>query len=220
MDERTKELIAIGASVATNCQPCLTHHVDKADEMGIDEADIREALAIGAQVQKGGVNAMQRFIERSFDAKLDKMASRKKNKAASLKVYDPPMCCSTGVCGTNVSDELVEFAGLLKKAAARGIDVQRFNLAQEPQAFAENSAVREAMAKLGQDGLPLVFVDDELAISGRYPNRKELEALLGIEVGNAPENAGKNTIQGAGVISLTGTAASGSGECGPGGGCC
>jgi AhpD family alkylhydroperoxidase len=220
MDEKTKNLIAIGASVATNCQPCLTHHVDKADEMGIGEADIREALAIGAQVQKGGMSAMQRFVERSFDAKLEEMASRKKNKAVSLKVYDPPMCCSTGVCGTNVSDELVEFAGLLKKAEERGIEVQRFNLAQEPQAFAENSAVREAMADRGQEGLPLVFVDDKLAISGRYPDRKELAALLGIEVGDGPDSAGKNTIKGAGVISLTDTAASGSGECCPGGGCC
>ncbi len=220
MDEKTRNLIAIGASVATNCQPCLTHHVDKADALGIDEAEIREALAIGSQVQKGGMNAMQRFIERSFDAKLDEMASRKKNKAASLKVYDPPMCCSSGVCGTNVSDELVEFAGLLKKAEARGIEVQRFNLAQEPQAFAENSAVREAMAELGQDGLPLVFVDDELAVSGRYPDRKELADLLGIEDSDGPADAGKKIVQGPGVISLTGTAAAGSGECSPGGGCC
>lgn len=67
MDEKTRHLIAIGSSVATNCQPCLTHHVDKADELGIDEAEIREAIAIGAQVQKGGMNAMQRFIERSFN---------------------------------------------------------------------------------------------------------------------------------------------------------
>ena len=27
MDERTKELIAIGASVGAHCQPCLTYHV-------------------------------------------------------------------------------------------------------------------------------------------------------------------------------------------------
>lgn len=71
MDEKTRNLIAIGASVATNCQPCLTHHVDKADSLGIDEAEIREALAIGAQVQKGGMNAMQRFVEQSFGSRSD-----------------------------------------------------------------------------------------------------------------------------------------------------
>ncbi len=220
MDEKIKELIAIGASVATNCQPCLTHHVDKADELGISEADIQEALAIGAQVQKGGMKAMQRFIEKSFDAKPESMSSQKKKKAGSLKVYDPPMCCSTGVCGTNVSEELVEFAGMLKKVEAQGIEVHRFNLSQEPQAFAENKAVRETMAELGHEALPLVYVDDELAVSGRYPDPKELFDLLGIDETMDTADAGKKTIQGAGVISLTDNVGSSSGECCPGGGCC
>ena len=33
MDEKTKELIAIGASVSAHCQPCLTYHVAKAKEL-------------------------------------------------------------------------------------------------------------------------------------------------------------------------------------------
>ncbi|MDZ7832007.1 MAG: arsenite efflux transporter metallochaperone ArsD [Desulfobacterales bacterium] len=220
MEEKTKELIAIGASVAANCQPCLTHHVDRADELGISEADIQQALAIGAQVQKGGMNAMHQFIQQSFDAKAESMSLQKKKKAVSLKVYDPPMCCSTGVCGTSVSEQLVEFAGMLKKAEAQGIEVHRFNLSQEPQAFAENKAVRESMAELGQEGLPLVYVDDELVVSGRYPDKKELFELLGLDEPLDTAGSGKNTIQGAGVISLTGSTTAASGECCPGGGCC
>jgi len=108
MDERTKELIAIGASVATNCQPCLTHHVDKADEIGIDEAEIREALAIGAQVQKGGVNAMQRFVEQSFastadDATKDDAGKKIKKEAGVLPFAGNTSsgsgeCCPGGGC--------------------------------------------------------------------------------------------------------------------------
>ena len=217
MDEKTRELIAIGSSVATNCQPCLTFHVDKADELGISEVDIREALAIGAQVQKGGMNAMQRFVEQSFDAKLESISSQKK-KASTLKVYDPPMCCSTGICGTNVDDALVEFAGLLKKVEKQGIEVNRWNLAQQPQAFAENSAIREAMAELGQSGLPLVYVDDALVVFGRYPDKKELFDLLGIDEDEGREN--KNDQSEKTVVSITGIGAAGSGECGSGGGCC
>lgn len=61
MDERTKELIAIGASIGAHCQPCLTFHVDKARELGISEDDIRAAIDTGHMVEKGAMNAMRKF---------------------------------------------------------------------------------------------------------------------------------------------------------------
>lgn len=61
MDERTKELIAIGASVGAHCQPCLTYHVEKAREMGISEEDIRAAIDTGHMVEKGAMSAMRKF---------------------------------------------------------------------------------------------------------------------------------------------------------------
>lgn len=63
MDERTKELIAIGASVGAHCQPCLTWHVEKAREMGIDDESIREAIATGHKVERGAMNAMRKFSD-------------------------------------------------------------------------------------------------------------------------------------------------------------
>lgn len=63
MDERTKELIAIGASITAHCQPCLAWHVEKALELGIDQADIREAIATGQMVEKGSMSAMRKFAE-------------------------------------------------------------------------------------------------------------------------------------------------------------
>ena len=68
MDEKMKELIAVGASVGAHCQPCLTFHVAKAKEMGIEEADIREAIAIGHMVEKGAMSAMRQFSAGVFDA--------------------------------------------------------------------------------------------------------------------------------------------------------
>lgn len=63
MDENTKELIAIGASYAAHCQPCLTFHVDKARKQGIGEDEINEAIAAGRMIQKGAMSAMNRFAE-------------------------------------------------------------------------------------------------------------------------------------------------------------
>ncbi|MHC1698071.1 MAG: carboxymuconolactone decarboxylase family protein [Geobacteraceae bacterium] len=61
MDERTRELIAIGASVGAHCQPCLAWHLDKARELGIDDETIREAIEIGHMVEKGAMSAMRKF---------------------------------------------------------------------------------------------------------------------------------------------------------------
>jgi len=63
MDERTNELIAIGASVGAHCQPCLTWHVEKARELGIDDETIRAAIETGHRVEKGAMNAMRKFSD-------------------------------------------------------------------------------------------------------------------------------------------------------------
>lgn len=62
MNEKMKELVAIGASVAGHCQPCLTYHLAKARDLGIDEQDIREAIETGQMVEKGAMSAMRDFV--------------------------------------------------------------------------------------------------------------------------------------------------------------
>ncbi len=103
------------------------------------------------------------------------------DKKILMKIYDPPMCCSSGVCGPNVSSELVEFAGALKALAKHGIGFERWNLSQQPQAFTENSQVKELLTTLGKDALPLIFINDELKTTGYYPKAEELFALVGLD---------------------------------------
>jgi AhpD family alkylhydroperoxidase len=67
MDERTKELIAIGASVGAHCQPCLTYHVEKARELGIEDELIRAAIETGHMVEKGAMSAMRKFSASVLD---------------------------------------------------------------------------------------------------------------------------------------------------------
>lgn len=61
MNDKVKELIAVGASVSAHCQPCLVYHVAKAKKLGIAEDEIREAIAVGHLVGKGAMSAMQQF---------------------------------------------------------------------------------------------------------------------------------------------------------------
>ena len=63
MSGKLKELIAVGASVAANCQPCLDFHAGKAREFGADERDIAMAVAVGKAVRKGAAAKMDAFAE-------------------------------------------------------------------------------------------------------------------------------------------------------------
>ena len=62
MDERTKELIAIGVSIGAHCQPCLAYHLGKARELGVNEEDIQAAIEVGYMVEKGASNAMTKYV--------------------------------------------------------------------------------------------------------------------------------------------------------------
>ncbi len=61
MNTNTKELIAVGASIAAHCQPCLKYHYAKARELGLSREEIAEALAIGHQVEAGARKAIRDF---------------------------------------------------------------------------------------------------------------------------------------------------------------
>ena len=97
-----------------------------------------------------------------------------------LEVYDPAMCCSTGVCGPSVDPVLVRFAADVKWLQGQGVEVQRFNLAQNPAAFVENEQVKQALTEKGEAALPLLLVDGRVLASGQYPERGQLAAALGV----------------------------------------
>jgi hypothetical protein len=123
-----------------------------------------------------------------------------------IDVFDPPMCCSSGVCGPQVDPLLAAFAADVDWLTAQGVTVARYNLAQEPQAFVSNPLVQEALQREGDACLPLVLVNGEIAGRGAYPRREELARLAGL----AP--AASRTKP---RIRL-----SSSGCCTPGSGCC
>jgi hypothetical protein len=108
----------------------------------------------------------------------------------SIQVFDPGLCCSTGVCGVDVDQALVTFAADVEWATQLGARIQRFNLAREPMAFAENAAVKGLLERSGQEALPLVLVDGEVALAGRYPRRAELGKWAGLVALSSVTTAG------------------------------
>jgi len=104
-----------------------------------------------------------------------------------IEIYDPAMCCSTGVCGPSVDPELVRIQEALRQIQKQAAEVQvsRYALSAEPQAFVANAAVAELLKSEGPECLPLVFADGKIASKGSYPANEQLQAILkeaGIEV--------------------------------------
>ena len=64
LDEKTRELIAIGASVSCNCHPCVKFHVDKAGKLGIEPKEIEETLKVGIMVRSGAADRMDKLLSK------------------------------------------------------------------------------------------------------------------------------------------------------------
>lgn len=99
---------------------------------------------------------------------------------ATIQVFDPAMCCSTGVCGVEVDQQLVSFAADVDWLRKQGVTVERFNLAQQPQAFAADVAIRKLLEAQGETALPAVVVGGRIKQCGGYPSLDQLAAWVGI----------------------------------------
>jgi arsenical resistance operon trans-acting repressor ArsD len=97
-----------------------------------------------------------------------------------LDVFDPPMCCASGVCGPGVDPLLAAFAADVDWLTSHGVSVTRYNLAQDPQAFVAHPLVNDLLQREGDRCLPLVIFNSEIVSLGSYPRREELARLTGL----------------------------------------
>ncbi|WP_283607002.1 arsenite efflux transporter metallochaperone ArsD [Faecalispora anaeroviscerum] len=106
-----------------------------------------------------------------------------------MKIFEPAMCCSTGLCGVGVDPELLRISTVLNTLKNSGIAVERYNLTSAPMEFVNNKAVNAFINAHGPEGLPVVTVNDEMAVTGRYPTNEEFTQLLGLPNGILEEQS-------------------------------
>jgi len=100
----------------------------------------------------------------------------------SIEIFDPAMCCSTGVCGPSIDPELMRMAVVINSLKEKGIIIKRHGLSNEPQDFISNKIISELLQKEGADILPITLVDGEVAKTKKYPTNEELSMWLQVEV--------------------------------------
>jgi len=99
---------------------------------------------------------------------------------AVIRIYEPALCCDTGVCGVDVDQSLVDVTATVRSLRDLGADIQRHNLATDPIAFTEDATVQAFMHLAGSAGLPLTVVDGVTVATGTYPAREQLLAFAGL----------------------------------------
>lgn len=99
-----------------------------------------------------------------------------------MQIFEPAMCCPTGLCGVSVDQELLRISTALNALKKNGIEVDRFNLTSAPMEFINNKAINDLLNTKGVDELPAIVLDGEIVLTGRYPTNEEFTKLLDIPI--------------------------------------
>jgi len=102
----------------------------------------------------------------------------------NIEIFDPAMCCSTGVCGPSIDPELMRLATVINSLKEKGIVITRHGLANEPQDFISNKIISDLLEREGAEILPVTLVNGEIAKTKIYPTNSELANWLGIDFDN------------------------------------
>jgi len=97
-------------------------------------------------------------------------------------IYDPALCCPTGLCGVNIDPELMRIAVVVETLKRKGIIIERYNLRDNPQVYVDNKVINEFLMKEGAEKLPVTTVDGEIVITGSYPTNQQIAEWLGLSL--------------------------------------
>lgn len=103
-----------------------------------------------------------------------------KNK---IIIYDPPMCCSSGVCGPNPDRTLIDFQDTFQRLVRSGESIERYIITQSPEKFKENPKIIKLIQEQQLKVLPITTVNGEIVKTGSYPTKQEFNSYLVIKEG-------------------------------------
>lgn len=95
-------------------------------------------------------------------------------------IFEPAMCCSTGVCGPSVEPELLRISTVISNLKNNGVLVERYNLTSNPQIFVDNKEINRMLNTNGIEILPITMVDGNVVKIKAYPTDVEFCKHLGV----------------------------------------
>ena len=104
----------------------------------------------------------------------------------TIEIFDPAMCCPTGLCGTTIDPNLMRIAVIVDTLKKKGVNISRHNLKDEPMIYVTNKKVNDLLQSKGVDVLPITLVDEEVAVTGEYPTTRQMAEWSGVNLDFMP----------------------------------
>ncbi|MGQ9573594.1 MAG: arsenite efflux transporter metallochaperone ArsD [Anaerolineae bacterium] len=95
-----------------------------------------------------------------------------------VEIFDPPLCCPTGLCGPTIDPVLLDVNEMVLKLKSQGVPVERYLMSAQPQAFLNNAEVYRLVREQQLAALPITVVNGRVIKSGAYPTLAEVQAAL------------------------------------------
>lgn len=93
-----------------------------------------------------------------------------------IRVFEPAMCCSSGLCGPAPDQSVIDFNALIEKVEAQGYTVERFMITRDAAAFQAEPRVIDLLNKEQLDALPITMIGKKIIREGAYPTYEEIVA--------------------------------------------
>ena len=100
------------------------------------------------------------------------------NTPVDVEIFDPPMCCPTGLCGPALDQSLLDLNEMLLTLQSEGLRVERYQMTGNPNAFLSNAEVMKLVREKQMGALPIIVVRGKVIKSGAYPTLAEIKTSL------------------------------------------
>lgn len=97
---------------------------------------------------------------------------------ADVEMFDPPMCCPTGLCGPSLDQALLDVNEMIMSLQRENLRVERYQMTSHPNAFLANADVMKLVREKQMEALPISVVRGQVIKVGVYPSIDEIRAAL------------------------------------------
>jgi hypothetical protein len=115
----------------------------------------------------------ENFINVTRIGSPDKMGDR-----PDVQIFDPPMCCPTGMCGPTIDQTLLDVSEMIVQLQSDGYQVERYQMTTHPAVFVANAEVMKLIREKQLAALPIIVVSGVIIAEGRYPGLSEIQNAL------------------------------------------